>query len=88
MNVERAHDPVHRLDDQLLVGNRYVLGREHSHRVAGMDAGPLDVLQQPRDQDRLAVGNRVDVHLHALEVAVDPDRPIGVDDGRPGELVH
>ena len=32
------------------------------------------------------VGDRVDVDLDALEVAVDPDRPVGVDDGRRREL--
>jgi hypothetical protein len=51
-----------------------------------MDAGPLDVLEQARDQDRLAVGDRIDVDLDALEIAVDPDRSIGVDDGRRREL--
>ena len=51
-----------------------------------MDARPLDVLEEPRDEDALAVRDRVDVDLDALEVAVDPDGPVGVDDGRRGEL--
>ena len=51
-----------------------------------VDAGPLDVLEQARDEDPLAVGDGVDVDLDALEVAVDPDRAVGVDDGRGGEL--
>ena len=51
-----------------------------------MDAGPLDVLEEARDQHPLAVGDRVDIDLDALEIAVDPDRPIGVDDRRGGEL--
>ena len=51
-----------------------------------MDAGPLDVLEEARDQHPLAVRDRVDVDLDALEVAVDPDRPIGIDDRRRGEL--
>ena len=51
-----------------------------------MDAGPLDVLEQAGDQDVASVGDGVDVDLDALEVAVDPDRPIGVDDGRHRQL--
>ena len=51
-----------------------------------MDAGPLDVLEEARDQDPLAVADRVDVDLDPLEVAVDPDRPVGIDDRRRGEL--
>ena len=51
-----------------------------------MDAGPLDVLEEARDQNPLAVRDRVDVDLDALEVAVDPDGPVGVDDRRGGEL--
>ena len=51
-----------------------------------MDAGPLDVLEEPRDEDALAVGDGVDVDLDAFEVAVDADRAVGVDDGRRGEL--
>jgi len=38
------------------------------------------------DEHPLAVRDRVDVDLDALEIAVDPDRPIGVDDGRRREL--
>ena len=51
-----------------------------------MDAGPLDVLEEARDQDPLAVRDGVDVDLDALEVAVDADRAIGIDHGGRGEL--
>ena len=51
-----------------------------------MDAGPLDVLEQAGDQHALAVADGVDVDLDALEVAVDADRPIGVDDRRQRQL--
>ena len=51
-----------------------------------MDAGPLDVLEQARDEDVGPVGHRVDVDLDALEVAVDPDRSVGIDDGGHGQL--
>ena len=62
------------------------LRREHADRVAGVDAGPLDVLEEPGDEHALAVGHGVDVDLDALEVAVDADRPVRVDDGRRREL--
>ena len=51
-----------------------------------MDARALDVLEQARDQHPLAVGHGVDVDLDALEVAVDPDGPVGIDDRRGREL--
>ena len=51
-----------------------------------MDAGPLDVLEEARDQHELAIGDGVDVDLHALEVAIDADRTIGVHDRRGGQL--
>ena len=84
--AERQHDPLHRRDDERLVALADRLRREHADRVARMDAGPLDVLEEARDQHELAVGDGVDVDLDALEVAVDADRTIGVDDGRGGQL--
>ena len=51
-----------------------------------MDAGPLDVLEEARDEHVPAVAHRVDVDLHPLEVAVDADRPVGVDDRGRREL--
>ena len=53
-----------------------------------MDARPLHVLEQPRNEHVRAVGDRVDVHLHALEVTVDPDRPIRVDHGGHRQLTN
>ena len=84
--AERETDPLHRRHDQRLVALADVLRREDRDRVAAVDAGLLDVLEESRDQDPLAVADRVDVDLDALEVAVDPDRPIRVDDGRRREL--
>ena len=63
-----------------------VWGGKTPTEIAGMDAGPFDVLEQARDQHVGSVADRVDVDLDALEVAVDPDRPIGIDDRRRGEL--
>ena len=51
-----------------------------------MDAGPLDVLEQARDEHVGPVGHGVDVDLDPLEVAIDPDRSVGIDDGRHGQL--
>ena len=73
-------------DDERLIAVADRLRREHADRVAGMDAGPLDVLEEARDQHAFAIGDGVDVDLHALEVAVDADRTVGVHDGRGGQL--
>ena len=50
--AEREHDPLHRRHDQRLVAIGDRLWREHPDRVARVDAGPLDVLEEARDQDR------------------------------------
>ena len=47
-----------------------------------MDAGPLHVLQEARDQDVRAVRDRVNVHLDPLEEAVDAHGAVRVDDRR------
>src|SRR3970282_2377543 len=52
----------------------------------GVAAGPLDVLEEPGDEDVAAVGVGIDADLDALEVAVDPDGSIGIDDGRDRQL--
>ena len=39
-----------------------------------MDSGPLDVLQDARDQYHLTVADGIDVELAAQEVLVDEDR--------------
>jgi len=78
--AQRQHDPFHRGHDQRLVAFGDGLGREHPDRVARMDPGPLDVFEESRDEHALAIGDGVDVDLDALEVAVDPDGPVGVDD--------
>src|SRR5439155_15098892 len=62
------------------------LWREQPDRVARVDAGALDVLEQARDQHALTVGYGVNVDLDPLEVAIDANRPIGVDDRGGGEL--
>ena len=53
-----------------------------------MDPGSLDVLQQAGDEDVAAVRDGVDVDLDALEIAIDPDGPIGIDDRRRRELAR
>ena len=50
-------------------------GGKRAGAVAGMDAGALDVLHDAADDDRLAVGDRVDVDLdRVLEILVDQQR--------------
>ena len=79
------HDPLHRRDDQALVARPDAwAGTRRPSRRCGRR--PARRARAARDQDPLAVGDGVDVDLDALEVAVDPDRPVGVDDGRGGEL--
>src|SRR5262245_22711581 len=52
--------------------------RQHARRVAGMDAGLLDVLLNARDHALLAVGQRVDVDLEGVfQKAVDQHRLFG-----------
>ena len=71
---------------RLAIARRDGLRGEDPDRVARVDAGPLDVLEQARDEDVGPVRHGVDVDLDALEVAVDPDRPVGIDDGGHGQL--
>ena len=61
-----------------------LIGGHHAGRVAGVDAGLLDVLHDPGDADRLAVAERVDVDLdRVLEEAVEQQRVllVGLDVG-------
>ena len=51
-----------------------------------MDPGALDVLEQAGDEHPFAVGDGIDVDLHALEVAVDAHGAIGIDDRRRRQL--
>ena len=39
-----------------------------------MDAGPLDVFENARDQDVLTVADRIDIELTAEQILVDQDR--------------
>ena len=49
--------------------------RQRAGRVAGMDAGLLDVLHDAGDEDVLAVGQAIDVDLDGVgEIAVDQQR--------------
>src|SRR5207244_11948375 len=43
-------------------------------RVTGMDPGPLDMLQDARDQYRLAIADGIHIELAAQEVLVDEAR--------------
>ena len=51
------------------------LRREHARRVAGVDAGLFHVLHDGRDEDVLAVAERIDVDLdRVLDEPVDENR--------------
>ena len=82
LDVEQADDAERRpepLDDVLhleRVRERQRLRGQHAGRVAGVDAGLLDVLHHGADEDLLAVAERVDVDLdRVLDEAVDEHRP-------------
>ena len=63
--------------------------RQRAGRIAGMDAGLLDVLHDAGDRRVLAVGEAIDVDLDGVgEIAVDQQRPLVGDDelGRPVEI--
>ena len=87
-HADGQRDPRHRVHDEPLVGLGQALRREHRDRVARVDAGPLDVLHEARDEHVGAVADRVDVDLQALEVGVDAHRPVVVHRGRDGQLAH
>ena len=77
--VCRAHLLHLRLGDEV--------GRQHAGRVAGVDAGVLDVLHDAADDAAGAVGDGVDVGLEGvLEEAVDEHRMLGRHPRRPGEV--
>ncbi len=66
----------HHLVDHL---RRDALRRVDRHAIAGVDAGTLDVLHDPRDEHVHAVGDEVDLHLLAEEILVHQDRRLGRD---------
>ena len=81
LDVEQADDAERRAepaDDVVDLGASAGVERrrrQHAGRVAGVDAGLLDVLHHRGDVRVLAVGERVDVDLdRALEEAVDERR--------------
>ena len=86
LRPERQHDPFHRGDDERLVALGHGLRREHPDRVAAVDAGQLDVLEQARDEHERPVRDGVDVDFDALEVPVDADGAIRVHVRRRREL--
>src|SRR5690606_30507055 len=68
--AELLRDAPDLLEELLVQGVR----REGRARVAGMDARLLDVLHDRRDDDLLAVRDRIDVDLdRLLEILVDED---------------
>ena len=86
-HAELERDPLGRRADLLEHLLAEAHRRDHAGRVAGVDAGLLDVLHDPGDVDLLAVGERVDVDLdRVLEEAVEQQRVllVGLDVWPPG----
>ena len=75
--------PAHRLDVAAAQRHR----RQRTRRVAGVDAGLLDVLHDPADVHLGAVAQRVDVDLDGvLEEPVDEHRVLGRQFGGAGDV--
>ena len=77
-----------RLADPLQLGRAERHRRQGAGRVAGVDAGLLDVLHDPAEVHLLAVVERVDVDLdRVVEEPVDEDRVLRADAiGRAGDV--
>ena len=61
--------------DPILLAMADDVGRNHRCRIAGVNAGFLDVLHHAGDDDVVTIGDRVDVELdRVFEEAIDEDR--------------
>ena len=61
--------------------------RQRAGRVAGVDAGLLDVLHHAAEEELVAVEDRVDVDLdRVVDEPVDQHRVLGADLGRPVDV--
>jgi len=65
-DTERVRDATRVLHDQVDPSAPSGVRRDHARGVAGMDAGLLDVLEDPADEELGAVVDRVDVHLDGV----------------------
>ena len=80
-HADALGDLAGRLDDLALHVAAEGHGRQGARRVAGMDAGLLDVLHDPADVQLGSVVERVDVDLErVVEEPVDQQRRPGADD--------
>ena len=77
-NAELARDRFGHLDDARLHLGLDRLRRKDRDRVAGMDAGALDVLEDSRDEDFLAVEGGVDLDFEPAQILVDQQRRAGL----------
>ena len=73
--VDQAGDQGGRIDDasRLIRGQRD--GRIDRKRVARVNPGPFDVLEDAGNQNRIPIADRIDIELAPQQVLVDQDRP-------------
>ena len=72
--VQRTRELFGVVDNLLLHGLGERLRRVDRNRVTGVNAGALNVLHDTRNQDILAVADRIDLNLNALNILVDQNR--------------
>ena len=78
-HAEAERQPARDVAHLVELGRRSRVRRQHGGRVAGVDAGLLDVLQDAADHRAVAVGDQVEIELDGvLEEAVEQHRvPLG-----------
>ena len=86
-HAERQHDPRHRRHDRAPGRpRRRVCGGKTPTESPEWTPARSTCSMSPGMSTRSPSRHGVDVDLEALEVAVDADRPVGLDDGRGGQL--
>ena len=77
--LELARDRRRDVDDAPLHRRIDRLRRIDADRIAGMNAGALDVFEDPGNEDVLAVEDGVDLDLEPAQILIDQQRRAGRD---------